>query len=110
MLVTYLVLPCCFAAANVTPYIPEPPAPRPEVQYGWDVPHKPCYWDKKDSQKSASISCALTGEVVATGRYGVIMVGRDGKPVEAFPGSDGKMQVVPYDSSVYQDLLSGLGR
>ncbi len=51
-----------------------PVAPPPRPNYNWDVPFTPCYWDKKASKDSSSLSCAASGQTVATGKYGVIEV------------------------------------
>ncbi len=69
-------LPCLIL--TVTNWIPGKPltpvAPPPGPNYNWDVPFTPCYWDKKASKDSSSLSCAASGQTVATGKYGVIEV------------------------------------
>ncbi|WIA23833.1 hypothetical protein OEZ85_013494 [Tetradesmus obliquus] len=100
------VMKACFTpVAEVVNILPDEPVdPLPEPAYDWTVPYQPCFWAKKqDKSGSASVSCARTGAVVATGKYGVILVDSDGQPMEAAPTAGGKMQPVrftrPYEGS-----------
>ncbi len=81
--------------------MPRPPLPK--VSYDWDVPYSPCYWDKKASKDSASISCALSGASVLTGKYGVIQVNEIGEAVEAVPDPSGRPGLVaaPFSGMAY---------
>lgn len=68
---------------------------RPTVNYNWRVPFTPCYWDKKDSKKSASFSCAQSDAVVATGKYGAIYMDENGVPQDLELDSNNEFVVVP---------------
>lgn len=88
----------CFAKlAHVVPSNPRPsPSPRPVINYDWRVPYTPCYWDKKDSKKSTSFSCAASGATVATGKYAAIFVDENGNAVDMEMNAEGEFSQVPF--------------
>lgn len=103
---------CCpllkIAAAQVVNLQPpDAPADRPDPSYDWDVPHTPCYWDKQASKSSPSVSCARSGEVVATGKYGIILVGQQNKPVQAVPDGNGKLAAAAFEWPMYEGSMPG---
>ncbi|KAF8060348.1 hypothetical protein HT031_004884 [Scenedesmus sp. PABB004] len=108
--IKYTMKACFAPPAQPINFPPQPPVTRPEVSYDWDVPYSPCYApDKKDLKASASLSCALTGQVVATGKYGVIMVDPAGNAVEAVPDASAganKVRMAPFSgASAFQGEL-----
>jgi hypothetical protein len=50
------------------------------VDYSWweNIDYLPCHYDKKAAKKSPSVSCAATGQVLATGKYGAIVFDQGG--------------------------------
>eukprot|EP00775_Hariotina_reticulata_P003101 gene3101-3380_t len=73
----------CFsplAHVNNTILTTPPPFRPPFAGYDWwnNINYSPCHYDKKAAKKSASVSCAETGQVVATGKYGAIVFDQGG--------------------------------
>jgi len=61
-----------------------------------------CHWDKKNSKKSASYSCAMAGTAIATGKYGAIMFDKHGHKFDWDRDEKGHLQQVKASDSVYE--------
>jgi len=86
--------------------VPTPPPERVTSGFECDEEDEPClepcHWDKKNSKKSASFSCAMSGTAIATGKYGAIMFDRDGNRFDWNRDEQGRLQQIKAGESVYE--------
>lgn len=87
---------------------PEPPTPIPHVEA---PPYRPCFYDKHNSKPrgpGTSWSCVANGYTVATGKYGLINLDKQGKQVGwQRDESTGKLQQIS-DPELFEGTEQGV--